>query len=157
MPFLEALQRAHGNQKEAAKLLGYSRQTLAKKLDAHAIGRRSQARLIAADARERRRDSNRRARRGPGATQHRFWMRAATWSPTACLRSRSASSSAGAASARFPAPATAVRMTPAHSYDEPARGMVDLAGPRSPTKRRDASRPPYPALHRSSFHLRSAC
>jgi two-component system, NtrC family, response regulator AtoC len=36
---LEALQRAHGNQKEAAKLLGYSRQTLAKKLDAHAIGR----------------------------------------------------------------------------------------------------------------------
>jgi two-component system response regulator AtoC len=36
---LEALQRANGNQKEAAKLLGYSRQTLAKKLDAHAIGR----------------------------------------------------------------------------------------------------------------------
>ncbi len=36
---LEALQRAHGNQKEAAKLLGYSRQTLSKKLDAHAIGR----------------------------------------------------------------------------------------------------------------------
>src|SRR5262249_20860320 len=36
---LEALQRAHGNQKEAAKLLGYSRQTLSKKLDALGIGR----------------------------------------------------------------------------------------------------------------------
>ncbi|HEY0990738.1 MAG TPA: sigma 54-interacting transcriptional regulator, partial [Kofleriaceae bacterium] len=36
---LEALQRAHGNQKEAAKLLGLSRQTLSKKLDTHGIGR----------------------------------------------------------------------------------------------------------------------
>jgi two-component system response regulator AtoC len=36
---LEALQRANGNQKEAAKLLGLSRQTLSKKLDAHGIGR----------------------------------------------------------------------------------------------------------------------
>jgi transcriptional regulator with PAS, ATPase and Fis domain len=36
---LEALQRARGNQKEAARLLGFSRQTLAKKLDLHGIAR----------------------------------------------------------------------------------------------------------------------
>ena len=36
---LEALQRTHGNQKEAARLLGFSRQTLAKKLDSHGIAR----------------------------------------------------------------------------------------------------------------------